>query len=179
MSTRCRNHGPNGSCIECIEREDKRKLRLKLQDTPRCVQAVVDYQAANAFQSYLQEHRFRIQRCGFLYGKYNDDGSSSVEVIYEPPQRCEKDQIVLLQDVDEDRVEKIASLLGFTRVEPSVIPNSSVLFSNTAVGRVDFLTSSTRVCHVISRDTKGGRVSDKIWRAICHINSLRYVQRAY
>jgi nuclear protein localization family protein 4 len=76
----------------------------------------VDYQAANAFQSYLQEHRFRIQRCGFLYGKYNDDGSSSVEAIYEPPQRCEKDQIVMLSDPDEDRVEKIASLLGFTRV---------------------------------------------------------------
>eukprot|EP00026_Physarum_polycephalum_P006987 Phypoly_transcript_07040.p1 GENE.Phypoly_transcript_07040~~Phypoly_transcript_07040.p1 ORF type:complete len:525 (+),score=46.80 Phypoly_transcript_07040:86-1660(+) len=116
VSTRCRNHGPNGSCIECIEREDRRKLRLKLQDTPHCIQALVDFQAANTFQSYLQEHRFRIQRCGFLYGKFNDDGSSSVEVIYEPPQRSEKDQIVILPDPDEDRVEKIASLLGFTRV---------------------------------------------------------------
>jgi NPL4 family len=91
-------------------------MRLKLQDTPHCIQALVDFQAANAFQNFLQERRFRIQRSGFLYGKYNDDGSTSVEVIYEPPQSSDKDQIVLLQDPDEDRVEKIASLLGLTRV---------------------------------------------------------------
>ena len=121
---RCRNHGPNGSCVECIEREDRLKLRLKLQDNPHCTQVVVDYQAANAYQSYLQEQRFRVQRCGFLFGKYNDDGSSSVEAIYEPPQRCDKNQIVLLPDVDEDRVEKIASLLGFTRVLPLPSPIS-------------------------------------------------------
>jgi len=116
ISTRCRNHGPNGSCIECIERDDRRKMRLKLQDTPHCLQAIVDFQAANAFQTYLQERRFRVQRCGFLYGKFNDDGSTSVEIIYEPPQRSDKDQVVLLTDPDEDRVDKIASLLGMAKV---------------------------------------------------------------
>jgi hypothetical protein len=58
-----------------------------------------------------------------LYGKFNDDGSSSAEVIYEPPQRYEKDQIVILPDPDEDRVEKIASLLGFTRVRVILFNN--------------------------------------------------------
>lgn len=114
--TSCRNHGPNGSCIECIEREDRRKLRLKLQDTPHCVQAVVDFKAANTFQSYLHERRFRVQRGGFLYGRFGDDGSTTIEAIYEPPQRSEKDQVIFLQDPDEDRVEKIASLLGLARV---------------------------------------------------------------
>lgn len=115
-SYRCRNHGPNGSCIECIEREDRLKMRLKLQDAPHCTQVVVDYHAANVYQSYLHEKRYQLQRCGFLFGRENDDGSTTVEAIYEPPQKSEKEKATLLPDPDDDRVETIASLLGLKRV---------------------------------------------------------------
>lgn len=115
-SLRCRNHGPHASCIECLEREDRMKMRLKLQDAPHCTQVVVDYNAANVYQSYLHEKRYQLQRCGFMFGKENDDGSTTVEVIYEPPQKSEKDQATLLPDPDDDRVETIASLLGLKRI---------------------------------------------------------------
>lgn len=116
-SLRCRNHGPHASCIECLEREDRMKMRLKLQDSPHCTQAVVDYGSANVYQSYLLEKRYQIQRCGFLFGKYNEDGSTTVEAIYEPPQKSTKEQAILLPDPDEDRVETIAALLGLRRVK--------------------------------------------------------------
>jgi len=91
-------------------------MRLKLQDAPHCTQAQVDYSAANVFQAYLHEKRYQVQRCGILFGRHNDDGSSTVEVIYEPPQKSEKDQVSFLPDPDDDRVETIASLLGLRRV---------------------------------------------------------------
>ncbi len=113
---RCRNHGPNGSCVECLERLDRKKMRLKLQDAAHCSQVLVDYQAANVFQNYLHEQKYRVQRCGYLYGTYNDDGTTTVEVIYEPPQKSEKDKAVLLPNPNEERVDTIASLLGLRRV---------------------------------------------------------------
>lgn len=91
-------------------------MRLKLQDKPHCLQVTVDFSAANVYQSYLHEKKYQLQRCGFLFGRENDDGSTTVEVIYEPPQKSEKEQATLLPDPDDDRVETIASLLGLKRV---------------------------------------------------------------
>jgi len=115
-SFKCRNHGPHGSCIECIEREERKKMKPKLQETAHCTAAVVDYQAASMFQNYLQERKFQTQRVGLLYGKFMDDGSTVIDVIYEPPQTSTKTEATMLPDPDGDRVESIASMLGLQKV---------------------------------------------------------------
>jgi nuclear protein localization family protein 4 len=115
-SFKCRNHGPHGSCIECIEREERLKMRLKLQDSSHCTSAAIDYQAASTFQNYLQEKKFLTQRVGLLYGKFKEDGSAVIDVIYEPPQTSTKAEATMLPDPDKDRVESIASMLGLQRV---------------------------------------------------------------
>eukprot|EP01113_Clastostelium_recurvatum_P015120 TRINITY_DN18347_c0_g1_i1.p1 TRINITY_DN18347_c0_g1~~TRINITY_DN18347_c0_g1_i1.p1 ORF type:complete len:416 (+),score=129.08 TRINITY_DN18347_c0_g1_i1:571-1818(+) len=113
---RCRNHGPHGSCVECIERREARKMKLKRQPQAHCTSANVDFTAATVFQNYLHLKKFKVNRCGLLYGRFNDDGGVSVDVIYEPPQQSTKEASVMLQDKDMDRVEQIASMLGLRRV---------------------------------------------------------------
>jgi len=113
---RCKNHGPNGSCIDCIEWRESLKLKLKSQDNPHCPGALVDFQAANVFQQYLQVKKFEQQRCGFLYGNFLEDGTVVVDAIYEPPQKSTKDSVELLDDPIGEKIESLVSMLGLTRV---------------------------------------------------------------
>jgi len=68
------------------------------------------------FQNYLHQQKFQVQRVGLLYGKFMDDGSTVIDVIYEPPQQSSKTGSAMLPDPDKDRVESIASMLGLQRV---------------------------------------------------------------
>ncbi|KAK5579600.1 hypothetical protein RB653_009284 [Dictyostelium firmibasis] len=114
---RCKNHGINGSCVECIEWRESLKMKLKSQDNPHAPGALVDFQAANIFQQYIANSKFEQQRIGFLYGNILSDGSVVVDSIYEPPQECKDKQTpILLPDPLGDKIESTASMLGLTRV---------------------------------------------------------------
>ena len=63
------------------------------------------------------------QRCGYLLGKYIREPSgiplgiaALVSAIYEPPQRCTADDVVLLKDNNEAAVDEIAASMGLVRV---------------------------------------------------------------
>eukprot|EP01132_Coremiostelium_polycephalum_P005334 gene5334-6654_t len=117
---KCKNHGPHGSCVECIEWRESLKMKLKSQDAPKCPGALVDFQSANAFQQYLHLKKFQEQRVGFLYGNFLEDGTVVVDAIYEPPQKSDKKQVQILDDEihrkQNDKVESLANLLGKVRV---------------------------------------------------------------
>lgn len=100
----------------------------------------VERSAATDFQRLLSTSRFRRRRFGLLYGTVeNDDAFPNteeeddkrekrdddlnarvrVEFVYEPPQEVDPDApdgFVALEDPDEDRVERLAELLGLRRV---------------------------------------------------------------
>lgn len=62
------------------------------------------------------------QRIGFLYGRYEvfEDVplgiKAVVAAIYEPPQECSRDEVKLIPDDNEAKVEELASHLGLRRV---------------------------------------------------------------
>ncbi|KAN0019239.1 hypothetical protein ACTFIU_002444 [Dictyostelium citrinum] len=114
---RCKNHGINGSCVECIEWRESLKMKLKSQDNPHAPGALVDFQSANIFQQYIANSKFEQQRIGYLFGNFLSDGSVVVDSIYEPPQECKDKQTpTLLPDPLADKIESMASMLGLTRV---------------------------------------------------------------
>jgi len=104
----------------------------------------LDTPNANDFQGYLRRFDFRRNRFGLLYGKFVDeeeeemddeekkrrkergeDDSSPrnkkvvVEAIYEPPQESDPESAegyVVLEDPNEDTVERVAGMLGLKRV---------------------------------------------------------------
>ncbi len=92
-------------------------MKLKLQETSHCTSALVYYEAAKKFQNYLHEKKFQVQRCGILYGNFLEDGSTVIEVIYEPPQvSSPKGATMVDPDPDLDTAESIANMLGLQRV---------------------------------------------------------------
>eukprot|EP01133_Synstelium_polycarpum_P007716 gene7716-9037_t len=107
---RCKNHGIHGSCIECIEWRESLKMKLKRQEAPHCPGIAVDVQCANVFQQYVRTRKFEDQRCGFLYGTFREDGSVSVDVIYEPPQKGDKNTFTMLEDKSIDKIESLAKI---------------------------------------------------------------------
>eukprot|EP01105_Mastigella_eilhardi_P006284 TRINITY_DN17910_c0_g1_i1.p1 TRINITY_DN17910_c0_g1~~TRINITY_DN17910_c0_g1_i1.p1 ORF type:complete len:493 (+),score=107.91 TRINITY_DN17910_c0_g1_i1:44-1522(+) len=113
---RCRNHGPHGSCIECMSRLDQAKLRIKSQTDSHCVRARMDLASANAFQAFVQGQKFNTRRVGFLYGTFDDAGSTTVHAIYEPPQKANKTDFELLPDRGGETADAIATLFGLRRV---------------------------------------------------------------
>ena len=55
-------------------------------------------------------------RIGYLYGSFNKDQSVKVEVIYEPPQDNTDTTFNILEDPNEEKVRKLASMLGLEKV---------------------------------------------------------------
>ncbi len=104
------------------------EFKIQRQENPICKQASLDIPSISNFQAYLQNFRFKRHRFGFLYGKFvkSDDGEENdpptkalVEAIYEPPQEPDNEAaegFQVLDDPDEERVNQIAEMLGWTRV---------------------------------------------------------------
>ncbi|GAX11056.1 nuclear protein localization protein 4 homolog [Fistulifera solaris] len=104
------------------------EFKIQRQENPICKQASLDIPSISNFQAYLQNFRFKRHRFGYLYGKFeksdnaheNDPPTKAlVEAIYEPPQEPDNEAaegFQVLDDPDEERVNQIAEMLGWTRV---------------------------------------------------------------
>ncbi len=104
------------------------EFKIQRQENPICKQVSLDIPSISSFQAYLQNFRFKRHRFGYLYGKFvKSDGAEEndpptkalVEAIYEPPQEPDNEAaegFQVLDDPDEERVNQIAEMLGWTRV---------------------------------------------------------------
>ncbi|KAK1426706.1 hypothetical protein QVD17_15385 [Tagetes erecta] len=111
---------PAGSFGKKMTMDDliAKQMRIVRQENPNCEMVSFDRDAANGFQSYVNESLvFAVKRGGFMYGTVSDEGKVEVDFIYEPPQQGTEDDLMLLRDPDEEKiVEAIALGLGMRKV---------------------------------------------------------------
>lgn len=112
---RCRNHGPHGSCIDCVIAREGRKHKIVSQKAPHIPAISMDRRAAQAFLSIVQISGFSQHRVGILYGQVLPQGTK-VDVIYEPPQESFLGGAKLLPDPRAQLVDKLADMLGLEKV---------------------------------------------------------------
>ena len=113
---RCRHHGPNGSCVECMGYYDSLKMVLKAQADAHTVRVSVAPAAATAFQRHVQETG--AHRVAWLFGRHLGDGSTRVDVLYEPPQPAAspKGYDAAADDPHLATADGLAAQLGLERV---------------------------------------------------------------
>ena len=102
------------------------EFKIKRQEQAYCTQVSLDVSSISDFQAYCQSFQFKRKRAAYLYGKFvkaNDDGMAPtktiVEAIYEPPQDIDSEAaegFVLQDDPLEERVDRIAGMLGLSKV---------------------------------------------------------------
>ena len=77
----------------------------------------LDFASCDKFQLYLHSFAFQKQRVGYLYGNFAEDGTVTVDFIYEPAQEGYPDSFEILDgDEDAKRVNDLAALLGYQKV---------------------------------------------------------------
>lgn len=122
----CRNHGPHGSCTDCVAADDARLLRLTRQATSASRALTLDTGAGQAFLQTSIGESFRRTRVGLLFGRQKKSGTTVAEVIFEV------EPSPAAGGVDETspvvaRATKLAELLGIERVGTLVATRSSRL----------------------------------------------------
>lgn len=79
------------------------QTRIERQENPISKSVSFDRYAVNAFQSYVANAiAFSIKRGGILYGTIGEEGTVSVEAIWEPPQQGAVETLVMERDTDKD-----------------------------------------------------------------------------
>eukprot|EP00540_Astrosyne_radiata_P001483 CAMPEP_0116861620 /NCGR_PEP_ID=MMETSP0418-20121206/23138_1 /TAXON_ID=1158023 /ORGANISM="Astrosyne radiata, Strain 13vi08-1A" /LENGTH=313 /DNA_ID=CAMNT_0004496291 /DNA_START=60 /DNA_END=1001 /DNA_ORIENTATION=- len=100
-----------------IALDSQYQFKIKRQEEAICKGISLDTPSVHDFQSYLRRFDFSRQRCGYLYGKFDDGKKATVEAIYEPPQETtDEGGFELLEDPHEDQIEQLAQLLGLSKV---------------------------------------------------------------
>ena len=62
------------------------EFKIKRQEQGICSKAVIDKATIEDFQGFMMTYDYRKMRVGYLYGRFNEDKTVNIEVIYEPPQ---------------------------------------------------------------------------------------------
>ena len=86
-----------------------------------CSSLALDNELCNDFQNYMRrcdaDGPFSRCRCGFLFGKFLEDGKVQVDVMYELPQEgTDGGGFELYEDEHEERADAVAEFLGYERV---------------------------------------------------------------
>jgi len=92
-------------------------VRVKWQ-AARTVKVQVDADSAAIFQTFVLQRQWKLQRFGIMYGTF-DSASNAVTVhsVYEPEQRgVGESSFEVLPDAREEKVDRLAALLGLSRV---------------------------------------------------------------
>ncbi|XP_075500538.1 NPL4-like protein 2 [Primulina tabacum] len=127
-----------------------KQMRVTRQENPHCELVSFDRDAANAFQHYVSENlAFAVKRGGFMYGTVSEEGKVEVDFIYEPPQQGTEDNLMLLRDMDEEKlVEAIALGLGMRRV--------GFIFTQTiSQDKKDYTLSNSEILQAVELHAEG------------------------
>eukprot|EP00760_Papus_ankaliazontas_P007944 PhM_4_TR13612/c0_g1_i1/m.9460/K14015/NPLOC4, NPL4; nuclear protein localization protein 4 homolog len=89
-------------------------LRIAWQK-PRTEELKIDEDSISIFQSFAMSRNWQLQRMGIMYGIIRDT-SVEVHTIYEPEQECSADDATLTHDPRLEKVDRLASMLGLSRV---------------------------------------------------------------
>eukprot|EP00937_MAST-01D_sp_MAST-1D-sp2_P005003 g5003.t1 len=84
-----------------------------------CTSLHVDSALCNDFQNFMRRvgaEPFGACRCGFLFGRFLEDGKVQVDAMYEVPQEGTQGGVSMFEDEHEERAEAVAGYLGFERV---------------------------------------------------------------
>jgi nuclear protein localization family protein 4 len=77
----------------------------------------MDTDAAAIFQTFVLQRAWKLQRIGIMYGTYDEATTSvSVHAVYEPEQIGSETSVDVMPDPREQRVDKLAQMLGLRRV---------------------------------------------------------------
>mmetsp|Transcript_42331 Transcript_42331/g.133373 ORF Transcript_42331/g.133373 Transcript_42331/m.133373 type:complete len:414 (+) Transcript_42331:104-1345(+) len=118
---------------EIVSLEEEAKYLIRAQKLLRVQSLSVEFSAASQFQSYVVgDLSFKSHRVGYMFGHVDKNRNVFCDVIYEPPQRGDEEAYNLTEvDPDEEKVERLASLLGMRMVGMvfSVKPRKSIFSS--------------------------------------------------
>ena len=91
-------------------------VRVKWQ-AARTALVEIDNDAASIFQTFVMQRQWKLQRYGIMYGKYNEkENKIVVHSVYEPEQQGSETSFEPLSDAREERVDRLAKMLGLRRV---------------------------------------------------------------
>ncbi len=90
--------------------------KMKERRQGHCTNAKCPTDVFTDFTNYVYNFNFERTRIGLIYGKFGEKNDVKMECIYEPPQDTTDTSFELLEDSNEDKVNKIANYLGLTRV---------------------------------------------------------------
>ena len=107
----CRNHGPQGSCLECMSIEESSKLTLKRQKTSATQTVAINNAALGPVINVAIASQFTKLPSALLLGRHKKSGTTVVEAAHSPSA-----DLTLLDDPDLERVVKLAGMTGLSVV---------------------------------------------------------------
>ncbi|KAJ3442202.1 nuclear protein localization [Anaeramoeba flamelloides] len=119
LQVRMKNLGNNSLSMSVIDWLDETKPKISHQEKGDCIGVEFDFQSGNAFHSFVSNTNYEIPRVGYLFGTVNNDGSVTVDFIYEPPQKVlpKTQRVYILENEEEFKLMKgISKLLGLKPV---------------------------------------------------------------
>lgn len=83
---------------EFMSLDEQFVYKLKAQEKAICTVATLNTAPLQEFQNYMRSYDFRMIRVAYLYGRFEDNNSVKVEVLYEPPQEATDISFTILDD---------------------------------------------------------------------------------
>ena len=101
---------------EFMEMNSQFEYKIQRQKNPHCKGISIDTASCNSFQSYLRQFAFQQSRCGWLYGRIDEDNNIFAECIYEPPQSGNPHGFEVFDDPHGEKADAIATALGLEKI---------------------------------------------------------------
>jgi len=124
--------------------------------TAVCPGVSLDRSCLESFQRFVAQFQYKRARCGFLYGRRAEDGSITVEAIYEPPQTFTlPTRLRALADHEPRSRDEIRLVAGQVYFGDELDRASGVWFGRELVGVVEGSFPAAKVEEIPSEPCDG------------------------